>query len=155
MGARSTAASVVRHVGGVAVEALLVAALIATVALVFSPVYAPAKFLSGTETTLAAKGGHAGAKATGATITVPDGTFGGTTTAITTPGLYVYASCSQGSTVVYTQYKFTDASGDAVLTLGPTPMWTGGSATCKAQAGSFSNSGAWRSQGSTTFNVSG
>jgi hypothetical protein len=55
MGARSTAASVVRHVGGVATEAFLVATLVATVALVFSPVYAPARFLAGTETTLAAK----------------------------------------------------------------------------------------------------
>jgi hypothetical protein len=80
MGARSTAASVVRHVGGVAVEAFLVAALVATVALVFSPVYAPAKFLSGTETTLAAKGGHhAAASVAGCSVT-PD--------AVSVGGLY-------------------------------------------------------------------
>jgi hypothetical protein len=106
-------------------------------------------------TAFAAKGGHTNTHGgTTATVTVPDGVFGGTTTAVTTPGLWVYAACSQNGTVVYKAYVQTDATGDAVLTLGPTPMWTSGAAACTAQAGSFSSTGAWRSQASTTFNVS-
>lgn len=72
MGARSTAASVVRHVGGVAVEATLIAVLVALIALAFSGAYAPAKFLAGTDQALAAKGGHRGAAATLACSVTPD-----------------------------------------------------------------------------------
>ncbi len=107
-------------------------------------------------TAFAAQGGNGKLHgASSATLTVPNGVFASTTTAKTTSGLYVYAVCSQSGTVVYTQYALADSSGAAVLTLGPTPMWTGGAASCTAQAGSFSSTGAWRSQASTSFSVSG
>jgi hypothetical protein len=157
MGARSAAASVVRHVGGVAAEATLVAALVATVALALSPVYAPAKFMSGTQTTLAAKGGSTHAKSTGATITVPDGTFGSTTVASVSAGSgpWVYATCSQYGSTVYQQYLQVDSNYQATLTLGPTPMWPSGAASCAAQVGNWSSAGKWVVQGGTSFSVGG
>ena len=54
MRARSAAASVVRHVGGAAVEATLIATLVATVAIALGPVYAPAGSLAGLGTANAA-----------------------------------------------------------------------------------------------------
>ncbi len=106
-------------------------------------------------TAFAAKGGNGGAKTSYATVAVPNGVFGGTVQASTTPGLWVYAACSQGGTVVYQQYVQTAASGYATLQLGPTPMWSGGAASCTGQAGSFSSNGTFRVAGSTTFTVSG
>jgi hypothetical protein len=98
-------------------------------------------------------GSHAG---TSASIRVPDGAFGGTTTAtVSQPGLWVYNACSKGGTVVSQQWTATDSAGKAVLFLGPTMSWSSGSATCIAQAGSWSNKGSWVNQGSTTFGVSG
>jgi hypothetical protein len=132
-----------RHVGAAIAEAGLVACL------VFG-------LIAGT--TFAARGGkgaggHAG---TSATITVPNGVFGGTTTAsVSQPGLWVYNACSKGGAVVSQQWTATDSTGKAVLFLGPSMSWTGGSATCVAQAGSWSNKASWVSQGSTTFSVSG
>lgn len=131
--------SAARHIAGVVAEASMITAL------VFGLVAGSA---------FAAQGGNGKVHgASSATLTVPGGVFAATTTAKTAPGLYVYAACSQQGTVVYTQYALADSSGNAVLTLGPTPMWTGGSAACTAQAGSFSATGAWRSQASATFSV--
>jgi hypothetical protein len=109
----------------------------------------------------AAKGGGGakphGGGGTSATISVPDGVYGGTVTATVSPaGLWVKANCYQGRTSVYGQYVQSDASGHATLQLGPTSWWSGGSASCTAEAGGWSaRSGAWTAQGSTTFNVSG
>ena len=91
-----------------------------------------------------------------ATIVVPDGIYAQTTTATVTPaGLWVYASCSQSGREVYAQYVRSDAAGAAILTLGPTSFWSSGSASCYANAGSFSVSGQWSTAGSTTFSVAG
>lgn len=108
----------------------------------------------------AAKGGNASrghGGASTATITVPDGVYGSTVTATVSPaGLWVYAECSQNRSMVYGQYVQSDANGQAVLQLGPTSWWTGGSADCIAQAGNWSaRNGQWVTQGSTTFHVSG
>jgi hypothetical protein len=48
MSARSTAASVTRHAGEVAAQAVLIAAIVAIVGLVLSGVYGPARFITGT-----------------------------------------------------------------------------------------------------------
>jgi hypothetical protein len=108
-------------------------------------------------TTFAAKGGHVTTHGGSSTsISVPDGTFGGTTTAtVGSPGMSVYDACSQNGIVVSQQWVPTDGAGQAVLQLGPTMMWTGGSATCIAQVGTWSSKGRWVVQGSTTFNVAG
>ena len=92
-----------------------------------------------------------------ATISVPDGVYATTDTATVSPaGLWVKASCFQNGSMVYGQYVQSDANGHATLQLGPTSWWSGGSATCTAEAGGWSaRSGQWVSQGSTAFNVSG
>ena len=89
-------------------------------------------------------------------ITVPDGVYGGTTVASVNPGgsgVWVFGSCSQNGTVVWTQYSRPDANNQAVLGLGPTQLWTGGPANCSAEEGYFAHSGHWRSLAATTFNV--
>jgi hypothetical protein len=152
MRALSAAASGVRHVAGVIAEAGLIVAIVG--ALAFG-VVAFGRAPGGAANVFAAgKGGHNGANATVVTIAVPNGVFAGTVTATTNPGLWVRASCVQSGTVVYQQYVTADSAGQAVLTLGPTPMWSGGSASCKADAGGFSSSGSWKTQVSTTFSVS-
>ena len=55
MRAVSTAASAARHVTGVAAQALLIAAIIAAVALVLSPLYQPANWAIGTDPAAAAR----------------------------------------------------------------------------------------------------
>jgi len=109
-------------------------------------------------TAFAAGGGHnkGGAGTTTATISVPDGVYGKADVATVAPaGLWVYARCTQSGKQVYAQYVKSDSSGHATLQLGPTSWWSGGAASCSAQAGTFSSrSGAWTSQGSTTFSAS-
>lgn len=149
MGARSAAASVVRHVGGVAAEATLVAALVATVALALSPVYAPAKFVADT----------GAARAAGSVqISVPNGVYAGTDVATIDPAsgtIWVDARCYQGGSLVYEQWAAADSSLQATLTLGPTPAWTGGAASCTATANALQRSGRFKLLASTTFSVSG
>jgi hypothetical protein len=153
--ALSTVASFSRHRATAVVEALILLAIVVTLTLGFALVngtHSPA----GADNVFAAKGGRTGGGHGGssATITVPDGVFGGTTTAtVSNPGLWVYNACSKGGAVVGQQWAITDTAGKAVLYLGPTALWTSGGASCVAQVGSWSNKGTWVSQGSTTFSV--
>ena len=140
MGARSAAASVVRHVGGVAAEATLVAALVATVALAFSPVYAPAKFAAGTGGAFAASGGK-NAPTASSTITFNGpAAYGGTAnfTVVDPPSKNVQeisVNCAVGGQSVYLDVH---TQNDANWTT--FPMWSqpwqdtgGGSASCTAK----------------------
>ena len=98
------------------------------------------------------------ANAARGSISVPDGVYGGTTTARVNPGgdaIWVYAECFQDDVLVYAQYVETDANNQAVLSLGPTPSWTGGPASCTAEEGYFNRSGRWHTVADTTFEVSG
>ena len=55
---------------------------------------------------------------------------------------------------MYAQY--VKASGStATFTLGPTPSWTYGAATCVAQEGYWGSNGRFRVIADTTFSVSG
>lgn len=144
--ARSRAPRIARRLLGATAEAGLITALI------FGLIAGSA---------FAAKGGNGtnphGGGGTSATISVPDGVYATTDTATVSPaGLWVKASCFQNGSMVYGQYVQSDANGHATLQLGPTSWWSGGSATCTAEAGGWSaRSGQWVSQGSTAFNVSG
>ncbi|HZV25611.1 MAG TPA: hypothetical protein VFG00_04895 [Acidothermaceae bacterium] len=112
-------------------------------------------------TAFAAKGGKSGTGGSGGTsgvaITVPNGVFGGVTTASVTgaSGLWVRAACSAFSGGAMVTWVATDSSGSAVIQLGPTPTWSSGGASCSAQAGSFDARGNWNVAASTTFSVSG
>jgi hypothetical protein len=141
-------ASIRRHSLSMLAEALLVAAILSLLALAFSPVSRPAEQLAGVEP-VAARGN--------AVITVADGVFAGTSTATVNPGgdAWVRARCYQAGTRVYEQYVRVDANNQAVLTLGPTPSWTRGSADCTAEELSLTSKGRWQVLAKTVFYVSG
>jgi hypothetical protein len=144
----STAASGVRHLSGVGLQALIILGIVAALLLAMSPLFKPAADLAGISGAAARGDAH---------ITVPDGVFAGTTTATLNPGgsTYAYARCYQDGTLVYAQYVRSTSSNTATFTLGPTPLWQGGAANCTAEEGSFARNGHWRAVAKTTFNVSG
>jgi hypothetical protein len=143
----STAASGVRHLSEVGLQALIIVGIVAALLLALSPMFSPAEDLAGINGANARGGG---------VITVPDGQFGGTTTATLNPGgaVWALAECYQNGTLVYAQYVKASSSNTATFTLGPTPMWQGGAANCTAEEGSWGKNGRWRVVASTTFNVS-
>lgn len=95
--------------------------------------------------------------ATGSVVRVEDGTYAGTTTAYAGPSnaTWVRARCYQDGKQVWEQYRQFDSARKATLTLGPTPNWTGGSATCTAQDGYWRRGTTWRVTSTSSFNVSG
>ncbi|HEX5015241.1 MAG TPA: hypothetical protein VFV72_13905 [Candidatus Limnocylindrales bacterium] len=106
-------------------------------------------------TALAGKGGHGGGGSTGGALSVPNGTYASTTTATAGAAYnWVHAKCSQGGTVVYEQWVKADGARHATFTLGPTPMWTSGGASCWAEDG-YWNGSRFRQQNTATFSVSG
>ena len=149
MRALSTAASLGRHTFSAVIEALVILAIVATLALGMAIATHSAP---GGQAALAARGGG-----TASSISVPNGVYGGTTTATvatTSTGIMAFAQCYQGGARVYAQFVSVDG-GHAMFKLGPTQLWTGGSATCTAEAGTFAHGGRWRAQATTTFSVSG
>lgn len=139
-----------RHSAVAVTEALLVVAIAVALALALVPALR-ADSLVGTGLA------NAAGRSSG-TITVPDGVFAGTTTATVNPGgeqTWVFAECAQGGSVVYRQWVKAAADNTAVLTLGPTPSWSSGGATCFAQEGYWFKGSRWRVVAETTFTVSG
>jgi hypothetical protein len=140
-------ASGTRHIFGVGLQALLIAAILGLAALAASAIYKPAAFIAGVDNVSAARNysGH---------ITVPDGNYGDTTVATVNPGgdVWVRARCFQGS-LVYEQYVKANGANQATLTLGPTPSWSSGDATCIAQEGTFGKTNRWKVLAETTFNA--
>ena len=141
--------SIARQTAGVTVEGLLILGTIA------------ALVVAGTLATRGEPGNATGAlagRATG-TVTVPDGVFAGTTTATANPGdedTWAMAVCSQAGTVVYRQaVKVDPSTHQATFTLGPTPLWSGGGASCRAEEGTWFKGSRWRTVATTTFEVSG
>ena len=110
---------------------------------------------------LAAKGGGGGGGAV--SVVVTDGVFGGTTDATVVSAAdptqlalassgteyWVRGQCSQNGRVVYEQFLKT-AGGVATLQLGPTALWTDGSADCTADTG-YLKRGIWASTASSPF----
>jgi len=100
----------------------------------------------------------------GMTLSVPDGQFGGTTTATLgttfalsasdTSSTWVRATCvvdSNGTVGMVAWERM--AGGSATFALGPTPSWQSGSASCTADAGTFDRNGRFKSSASTSFHV--
>jgi len=140
--------SVIRHTAFVAAEGLLILAIIA--ALAFAASLATRGEPGGATDALAGRG---------AVLTVPDGSFAGTTTATANPGdpgTWVMGECFQNGTIVYRQYvKVDPLTHQATLTLGPTPSWSSGPASCRAEEGVWFKGTRWRVLATTTFSVSG
>lgn len=147
MKAVSAAASGIRHLSGVGLQALIIVGIVAALLLALSPMFKPAEDLAGINGVNAGRG----------TITVPDGVYGGTTTATLNPGgtVWAFAQCYQDGTLVYAQYVKASSTNTATFTLGPTPMWQGGDADCTAQEGYWGKNGRWRVVAATTFHVDG
>ncbi len=104
---------------------------------------------------VAAKPGGGGSTTTG--FRIDDGRFASTTTAYkgsSSSVQWVRALCYQSGALVYEQYLKFGTATTVQLTLGPTPSWTSGSASCKGEGGYF-QSGRWRVAVTTTFNVAG
>lgn len=101
-------------------------------------------------TTFAGKpGGNGGTSS----FQVADGRFASTTTASGGTGTWVHAKCYQSGKLVYEQFVKYDTTKTATLTLGPTPSWTGGSASCTGEDGWWQNGTRWRILATDTFSV--
>jgi hypothetical protein len=140
----ATGAATMRHVGLVALEALLVAAI----------VWIATMTLAGA---MQADGivGSANAGPV-ATLTITDARLGGSAVVTATPGdegMWVHAVCSQGASTVSSQWSRIDAAHRAIVTFEPTPRWPSGSAACTAEEGYFSANGRWRVIAATPFSV--
>lgn len=121
---------------------------------------ARALFLAAVATSLVAAPALAGKPGGGATTSpfyVEDGRYANTTTAHrgTSSATWVRARCYQGGRLVYDQYVKYGTSWTATLTLGPTPSWSGGSATCTGDDGWWQNGTRWRVIATDPFTVSG
>ena len=147
MRAVSTAASGARHLAEVGLQALIIVGIVAALLLALAPAFSPAEDLAGIKGATAGRGQ--------AHISVPDGVFGGTTTATLNPGgdIWALGACYQGDSLVWLQYAHADDGRTATFTLGPTPLWQGGAATCIAEEGNWAKNGRWRYVATTTFSV--
>lgn len=101
-------------------------------------------------------------------VKVPDASFGDTTLASAggpaggvatkngATNLWIYAQCFQSGSQVYWENPKVDASGKAMLTLGPTAAWTGGAAECTAELITWSyQKQKWVTLATTTFSAAG
>jgi len=148
--------SVVRHTTGVAIEGLLI--LLTIAALTFAATLFTRGEPGGATDAFAARGGGGGGGGSGS-LSIPDGAFASTTTATANPGddtSWVMAECFQNGTIVYRQYvKVDPTTHEATLTLGPTPSWSSGAASCRGEEGYWFHGSRWRVYATTTFEVSG
>jgi hypothetical protein len=143
----SAGTATLRHVGLVALEALLVA-LLAWIAAM----------------TLAGAGqsnGLVGSVQAGrdpVSVTVRPAAFG-QTSVVSVGGppedAWVHLTCAQNQQVVFSSWTRLDQHGRAKVRLGPTASWTSGGAACAAEVGWFSSNGRWRVEAVTPFSVTG
>lgn len=144
MRAVSATTAAVRHVLLAAAEGLVVAAIAAAFVVTLAPVYAGADLFAGS----------ADARGSDVSITVPDGQYAGTTTALILNGktsTWARARCYQAGAMVSEQWVKSGTASSAVFTLGPTRLWSGGTASCSAEVGSYSKNGNWRVAATTKF----
>jgi hypothetical protein len=147
MGTGSNGVATVRHVGLVALEALLIATI----------VWIAAMTLAGAT----GSGGLVGDANAGKTIpslTVTGAQRGGTLIVTATPGeagMWVHATCTSAATVVLSAWVRIDAAHRAAVSLAPSATWRTGGAACVAEEGYFSSNGRWRVLATTTFTVTG
>lgn len=69
---------------------------------------------------------------------------------------WVKAECAQNDQIVYQQWAglYPSYSGSQIFTLGPTELWTGGSASCTATLLVFDKRGDPRTLATSSFQVS-
>jgi len=141
----SSGVATMRHVGLVALEALLIAVI----------VWIAAMTLAGA-TQSDGIAGSANAGKANPSLTVTGGRLGGTAVVRADPGedgMWVHATCLQGSAVVLASWTRIDATHLARVALPRSTAWSSGSASCTAEEGYFSSNGRWRVLAATTFTV--
>ncbi len=86
---------------------------------------------------------------------VEDGRYATTTLAHrgSSGAQWVHAKCYQNGKVVYEQWIKYGSSWTASLTLGPTPSWTGGAASCIGEDGWWQHGTRWRVIATDAFAV--
>ena len=126
-----------KHAAGAVLEGSLVAAL--GVGLIAGSALAGRPVVGGTTTS----------------FRVDNGSFATTTVAHrgSSGATWVHAKCYQGGTMVFEQWRSYLADGTTTLSLGPTPMWSAGAASCTAEEGYYARMTRWRPLGTATFEV--
>ncbi len=147
MRAGAAGTATLRHVGLVALEALLVALL----------AWIGAMTLAGAGQSNGIVGSvDAGRGAS--TIAIRPASLG-RTSVVTVDGApdggWVHVTCSQGGQAVFSAWAALDRQGRAKLDLGPTAAWTAGGAECTAEVGWFAPNGRWRVDAVTPFEAAG
>ncbi len=136
---------VARHSIGAVTEALLIVAIIIGLLVAVAPLLRGGGDLGVAGSVAAAGRG---------VIVVPDGLFAGQTTATVNPGgstAWAWARCYQDDSLVYQQWVRVNAENQATFTLGPTQLWTSGTANCVAEEGTWNKNNRWQRLASTTF----
>jgi len=143
----SAGTATLRHVGLVALEALLVALL----------AWIGAMTLAGA----GQSNGLVGSVQAGpdpVSVTVRPAAFGQTSlVSVTSPmdDAWVHVTCSQDQQVVFSTWAPLDQQGRTKVRLGPTTTWTSGGAACAAEVGWFAPNGRWRVEAVAPFSVAG
>jgi hypothetical protein len=153
--ADSNVAAGARHVIGVGLQALILSAIIATVALAMSAVYQPAGFVAGVDDAAAAK------RASGRITVAEPVAHGETTTATVNPGgsdVYVFVSCyAPDMSGAYVFAAYYPVGSDDTASIGPlaSSRWTSGRGSCVAEEGYFARNGLgkWVIQATDHFTV--
>jgi hypothetical protein len=142
----STGAATLRHVGLVALEALLVAVLVWIAAMTLAGagqsdgIVGSAQAGRDPGTVSVRPTGH-GQAAVVSTSRAPDGGW-------------AHLTCSQGKATVLDRWGRLDRNGRSTIRLA-TEAWTSGGATCVVEIGFFTTSGRWRVDAATTFAAAG
>jgi hypothetical protein len=142
MGRGSAGTATLRHVGFVALEALLIAGLVWIAAMTLAGAGQSNALVGAAQAgldpaTVSVAGSH-GKPAVVSTTNAPD-------------GAWVRLSCSRDDVVVVSRWARLDAKGRASVSLTPPSAWTAANLRCSAEVGDFSAAGHWRSAGTTTF----
>ena len=132
----SAGTATIRHVGLVALEALLVALLAWIAAMSLAGAGQSNDFV-----------GSVQAGRDPIAVAVRPAAFGQTSlVSVARPpdDGWVHLTCSQDQQVVLSIWAPLDGHGRASVRLGPTSSWTSGGASCAAEVGWFSSNGRWR-----------
>ena len=142
MGRSTAGTATLRHVGLVALEALLIAGLVWIVAMTLAGAGQSNAIVgaaqAGLDTATVSVVSAHGKPAVVSTTKAPD-------------GAWVHLSCSRDEVVLVSRWARLDAHGRATVSLTPPAAWTASNLTCSAEIGDFSPGGHWRLAGTTTF----
>lgn len=154
MRAGSAIGAGVRNTLEIGLQALLIAAIIALVALTFSAVYKPAGFIAGVGDTDARRASiwvMDSARSDDGALHYGDSvTFGYESSSAQS----IQLACYQGGGLVFGAAAMVDGGSEA-FDLGPSMAWSGGDASCEAKLGHRAKSGKYVVEATVSFDVAG